>query len=656
MKSLLAANVDKASLDSKHTQQIPLVLAKVALVTISRDLLARHTKLSHHSSSHISPQCSEVAQTTCDYLGMALDEPDIFWDPHFLSQDMLPSMVFDSSFQFDSAPLTIEKSRLGNLSHFSSRLPCLEETEDNTGQPKESPKAAEPWSVSESCYKRLCHELEGFSAVLIPGCSLPSRSNLIRYLEKYLVCGQEYLPFIHVATLSVDAAEVELLLAMAALGALYLFERSRTYECYFMARAIILERTRREDLQLASDFLSGLDNTITVERKGLSKIQTLTLLISLSPWADQQITRDAASLSSQLAMLVRESGISEPDEMPQDIDWLTWVAAETKRRTIFGAYVAINLQTIAFDTPPLIMNHEVKIFLPGYAKQWKASNVAEWQQAARQNERSFQEGLHSLFTGTGILGDIAVSSFSNYLLIHGILQQIYIDRHGIMGKIEPEATKSFEAALRNWQQSFERGDEPFLDPLIPKDAVGLMGAALLRLAYTRLNSDFVSSKFLLSRDLNITMGTTSTLNRSQGLDKAVLHAAHGLSIPVRLGTPFMARTKTPIWSIEHSLCSLECALLLKHWLEMMSQTTRNFGVDGLSKVEGKLLGIITSIVKESNLAETLDILEDDSSRYQRMAETVVKLWAEIFQGAHVHDIDNTISAALQLLANTTSLA
>jgi len=294
--------------------------------------------------------------------------------------------------------------------------------------------------------------------------------------------------------------------------------------------------------------------------------------------------------------------------------------------------------------------------LPGYAKQWKASNAAEWQQAARQNERSFQEGLHSLFMGTGISGDIAVSSFSNYLLIHGILQQIYIDRHGIMGTLQPETTKSFKAALRNWQSSFERGDEPFLDPLIPKDAVGLMGAALLRLAYTRLNSDFVSSKFLLSRDLNITMGTTSTLNRSQGLDKAVLHAAHGLSIPVRLGTPFMARTKTPIWSIEHSLCSLECALLLKHWLEMMSQTTRDFGVDDLSKVESKLLGIITSIVKESNLAETLDIFEDDSSRYQRMAETVVKLWAEIFQGAHVHDVDNTISAALQLLADTTSLA
>jgi hypothetical protein len=656
MKSLLAANVGNASIDSKHTQQISLVLAKVALVTISRDLLARHTKLSHHSSSCISPQSLEVAPTTCDYPGMALDEPDIFWDPHFLSQDMLPSMVFDSSFQFDSAPLSIEKSRLCNLSQFSSRLPCLEETEDNTGQPEECPKAAEPWSISESCYTRLCHELEGFSAVIIPGYSLPSRSNLIRYLEKYLVCGQEYLPFIHVATFSVDTADVELLLAMAALGALYLFERSRTYECYFMAREIILERTRREDLQLASDFLSRLYNTIAVERKGLSKIQTLTLLISLSPWADKQIARDAASLISQLATLVRESGISEPDEMPQDVEWLTWVDFETKRRTLFGAYVAINLLTIAFNTPPLILNHEVKLFLPGYAKQWKASNSIEWQRSASQTECSFQEGLHSLVIGTRITGDIAVSSFSNYLLIHGILQQIYIDRHGIMGKIQPDATKSFEASLRNWQSSFERGDEPSLDPLIPKDAVGLMGAALLRLAYTRLNSDFLSSRFFLSRDLNVTIGTPLTLNRSQGLDKAVLHAAHGLSIPVRLGTPFMARTKTPIWSIEHSLCSLECALLLKHWLEMMSQTTRDFGVDGLSKVEGKLLGIITSIVKESSLAETLDILEDDSSRYQRMAQTVVKLWAEIFQGVHVHDIDNTISAVLQLLAGGTSLA
>jgi len=566
---------------------------------------------------------------------------------------MLPAIVFDSNLQINHTSATIETSRQCNLSEFSSRLPSLDDDEGNAYQPGESPHTAEPWLLSAACYERLCHDLEGFSAIIPIGYSIPSRSNLIRYLEKYLICGQECLPFIHVPTFLVDKEDVELLLAMAAIGALNLFERTRSYECYFMARAIILERIRREDQQSASDFLSG-QGFSSIESEGLARIQTLILLVSFSSWGDKLVARHVAPLSSQLAALVKERKISEPDEMPQDIDWLSWVAVETKRRTLFGAYVAINLQTIAFSTPPLILNHEVKLCLPGYAKQWKLTSEAEWQQSAHQPEFLFQEGLRSLLTGTGIPEDIKVSSFSNYLLMHGILQQIYIDRHATLGVHHPEIAKSFETALRSWQSSFQRSDEPALNPLVPKDAVGLMGAALLRLAYIRLKSDFESFRSLLLRGLNGPIGTFSNLNRSQGVDQAILHAAHGLSIPVRLGTPFMARTKTPIWSIEHSLCSLECALLLKDWLETMSRTARDFGVEGLSKVESKLLAIITSIIKESNLAETLNIFEDDGARYQRMAKTVVKLWVEIFQGA-VFDIDNTISAALQLLAETPSL-
>jgi hypothetical protein len=64
------------------------------------------------------------------------------------------------------------------------------------------------------------------------------------------------------------------------------------------------------------------------------------------------------------------------------------------------------------------------------------------------------------------------------------------------------------------------------------------------------------------------------------------------------------------------------------------------------------LGIITEIIKESPFADTLDFLEDDATRYQRMATTVVQLWAQIFQGAHVLEIDNAIGGALQRLADT----
>ena len=583
---------------------------------------------------------------------MIFNEPDFFWDDNFLSQDMLPAMVFDSHIPNNYTSFTIEASPQCDLSEFSSRLPCLVDNENRTDPPPEGSYNAEPWLISESCYERLRHELEGYSSIVPVGCSTPSRSNLIRYLEKYLVCGQEFLPFIHIPTFVIDKEEVELVLAMAAIGALYLFERSRSYECYFTARAIIQEKIRREDQQLASEFLCGLESSISIEKKTLSRIQTFVLLVSLSSWGDKLIARHAAPMSSQLAALVRDMRISESDEMPKDIDWLSWVAVETKRRILFGAYVALNLQTIAFNTPPLILNHEVKICLPGYAMQWKSKNASEWQQAAHHPEFSFQEGLRFLFEATGIPEAIKVSSFSNYLLIHGIVQQTYVDRNATLGIYQPKITESFETALRNWQIAFERGDEPALNPTVPKDAMGLMGAAILRLGHIRLRSKFESFRLLQSTDLHGTVGTLSNLNRSPALDQATLHAAHGLSIPVRLGTSFMARTKTPIWTIEHSLCSLECALFLRRWLEMMSTTTRDFGVESLSKVESKLLAIVTSIIRESNLGDTLDIFEDDAARYQRMAGTVVKLWAEIFQGSHVHDIDNTISAALQVLAET----
>jgi hypothetical protein len=114
----------------------------------------------------------------------------------------------------------------------------------------------------------------------------------------------------------------------------------------------------------------------------------------------------------------------------------------------------------------------------------------------------------------------------------------------------------------------------------------------------------------------------------------------------------MTTTKTAIWSLEHSLCSLESAILLKDWLDIISTNVRSSGPDALQIVERRLLGIIMDIIKGTSLADTLDILEDFASQIQRMACTVIKIWAAIFQGVNVLDIENVIGAGLQLLADT----
>lgn len=235
-----------------------------------------------------------------------------------------------------------------------------------------------------------------------------------------------------------------------------------------------------------------------------------------------------------------------------------------------------NLQSIAFNTPLLILNQDIGLCLPGYADQWKAKNATEWSHTTCQVERSFQGTLRNLLNGAEIAADASISSFANYLLIHGLLQLMCIERHfGSTGLIRQENHKSFETALRLWQKSWELTGESSLDPLSPKGPFGLTATALLRLAYICLNTNLRPGSVLSNDVESVSRRISCRPARSPHVDRAILHAAHALSVPVRLGVAFMALNKTAIWTIEHSLSSLECAFLLKDWLEMIAEIARS---------------------------------------------------------------------------------
>ncbi|KAI1766659.1 hypothetical protein GGR53DRAFT_194782 [Hypoxylon sp. FL1150] len=653
-----------------HTQEKPFTCECGESFT-RRDLLARHAKLSHSSRSETQPE-----KTQPPAVSVEMDETDagnleLLWDPSLSMQDILPESLFDFNLPLDGT-LPASITPLDSCFNvFTSRLPSLTDSEDDFEEEPEDETEEEyeygtmmndlpesmgsvvttPWFISVPDYKRLCDEVQVYSHVVPIRCSLPSVDTLKRYLETYLRCTQKFLPFIHPATFSAEKRDIELILAAAAAGAQQRYDLPKAYELYFIAKAILLEKLRLEDLQVTSELLSGRSSQPRSRTDNFRKIQTFILLINFASWADKRILTDAASLNSQLAKLVRENGLSASDDMPRDIAWSSWVSAEEKRRTQFAAYVIFNLHSIAFDIPPLIMNHEVGLFLPGYVAQWEAKNAAQWRRAPRQVERRFQDDLSCLCDGAGIPKNVRLSSFSNYLLIHGLLQQIYINRHGSTQPMEQITLDSFEAALGAWQISWDRSDECSLDPSSSKGPFGLSATALLRLAYIRLNSDFNPCRGLLTGDARCILNKSLGLSRSPNTDKAVLHASHALSIPVRLGVPYMASNQTAIWTVEHSLCSLECALLLKHWLGMISEVVKPGGIEALRKMEKKLLRIVTGIIRETCLAGTIDILEDDSSRIQRMASTVLRLWAAMFQGVHTLEIDNTIGAGLRLLAD-----
>lgn len=133
------------------------------------------------------------------------------------------------------------------------------------------------------------------------------------------------------------------------------------------------------------------------------------------------------------------------------------------------------------------------------------------------------------------------------------------------------------------------------------------------------------------------------------MGKAVLQSAHSLSIPIRIGIDFVARTQALNWSIVHSLCNLECGLFLAKWLETVTSVLKSG--DMLRDDEKRLLGIVTSIIGETDLGPEVQNEHDIVKRCQLMAIAVLRLWGYTLKGVHVYDIMGTIGAGLDLCAD-----
>lgn len=297
----------------------------------------------------------------------------------------------------------------------------------------------------------------------------------------------------------------------------------------------------------------------------------------MGTWAPRALLREALCLQSRIALLVREQGLTATEPQHEDITWEEWIQSEGEKRTKFIAYCFFNLHCVAYDMPPLLLTSEIRMTLPYSAKEWKAENARQWRELRRtthQAEITFHDALARLFfKGPPTSNTAPISSLGNYVLIHALVQQIYFVRQ-TSSRTSPETANNslrptdideLGQALRSWQSGWERTPESSLDPSNPNGPVAFNSTALLRLAYIRLHSDLGPCRRLETRDpirIAAAFKDSPPLIRSVRLGRAVLQSAHALSIPVRIGIAFVARTQTFSWSIQHSLCNLECAFLL----------------------------------------------------------------------------------------------
>ena len=302
--------------------------------------------------------------------------------------------------------------------------------------------------------------------------------------------------------------------------------------------------------------------------------------MAMGMWGPQVLLREATSLQNQLALLIREQGLRSHEDQDDTLSWEDWILLEGDRRTKFLAYCFFSLHSIAYDTPPLLLASEMKMKLPQSTREWEADSARQWQairRTAPRNNLSFHYILSKLFDAEQAFAEHAdhppISSLGNYVLIHAIIQHIFFVRQtSVMAnpiaqdsRLQPEDIQKFERILRFYQIGWERAPESSLDPANPYGPIAFSSTALLRLAYIRLHCNIGPCRRLDTREPQViarALKASPPLIRSPLLSRAILQSAHALSIPVKIGIKYVAHTQTLMWSMQHSLCNLECALFL----------------------------------------------------------------------------------------------
>lgn len=294
----------------------------------------------------------------------------------------------------------------------------------------------------------------------VSGGSLPSTSDLQRYVSAYIHYFHPHFPFLHIPTLSFDTPAFTttlrqaspssnagiggimggggcLILATAAIGALYEFDRSASKDLFEASKRMIqlyLEERRKVDASASINPKSPAESP--AQTTPLWLVQAMLLNVIYGHNCGDKISGDIASTHcaalislARSAELVRplretsnkdlekagdrdvkmETGIEHSDnwnaESPKantfTAQWQRWAASEERKRTLYAIYHLSSLLVSAYNHAPALMNSEIHLDLPCDEELWCAESASIWSskggsQAAEQQALSFGTALSTL--------------------------------------------------------------------------------------------------------------------------------------------------------------------------------------------------------------------------------------------------------------------
>ncbi|KAM5350723.1 hypothetical protein ACJ41O_007228 [Fusarium nematophilum] len=578
------------------------------------------------------------------------------WSPYLQGPDL------DGTACGESANLNATRSTRPGTP-FNSWLPSAPVGDKVPGaQHQEVPRQATPslFKISDEQRALLAQSLETFRDLLDPDFRLPSRHALARYLTSYVEGFHSHMVFMHVQTWRILDSPVELVLSVATIGAQYCFEHRNAERLFHAAKAILFERL----FQNADKFGPKTTSLLSIQGRSPEKqtqddersvggnwepIDTVRALINLMGYATWEmktsILEEAFALQGLLIQVLRDLGLEEQDtNLDSDTSlqdtWLAWVHQESVRRAKLISFSFTHTHSIAYNIYPPLRTNEIHLRLPCHTAEWQAPTAVAWKAAhdqIKKQQLSFQEALSLLLRGGEGALDPIPTPIGNYMLLHGLLQRIYIVRDLSLPMVDkcaalpPDELDKLDQGLRSWTTSWQQAPESSLDPNNENGPIPFTSSSLLGLAYVRIHLNIGPYRQLETRDpdrIAKALMKCPDVERSDGVISALLYAAHALSIPVRLGVERVARSQAFFWSVRHSLSALECAVLLTS--------------------EDRMLHWIRCIVEEAFSVVDFDQDEVDLQLDPRgLSLAVLKIWAHFFKSNTQWRFINMIGASLE---------
>lgn len=298
---------------------------------------------------------------------------------------------------------------------------------------------------------------------VIANVPLPSTYDLQRYVGAYIQYFHPHLPFLHAASLSFDSpaftsvlqvssnhyehgqSEIvggggALILAMAAIGALYEYDFEPSRDLFDMSRTMIRLYTgerHKVDMSSNKSHISHATNNFADTSTPLWLVQAMLLNVIYGHNCGDKVAAGIASnLCGSVINLARSARLVDPmyglggEELQRDgnhdVDmiggdgganswpiipcfgandihsqWMQWKAREERKRTLFAVFILSSLLTSAYNHAPALTNSEIRLELPCDECLWAAESAEIWASmggSEHQHEILFANALTSLLT------------------------------------------------------------------------------------------------------------------------------------------------------------------------------------------------------------------------------------------------------------------